>query len=266
MKMIFQKTNLPRRVRFLFILGLATLSPAAAINAGVTTLHLSGANEPNSNVILPVGDTAKLIAPTETLPGARWYKDGVAIGEIDKNVLILVSLKESDSGLYSFVAHPWTVVFGNKIQLTVKNFAVGQFCNFSSRITLRPGNGRQIVGFVVEAGHQSILIRAVGDSLRKFGITNPVASPRIEIYDAKGQLVDFVRPAVVFPPDYWPRVFANAGAFPLTGNEVPYVAFTLGGFREGAYTVHVSDDSQMGGEVLVEVYKVSVDTPILALP
>jgi len=97
--------------------------------------------------------------------------------------------------------------------------------NVSARIDLAP-NGSYVFGFVVPAlgwtsnvpgtGDLAILLRAVGPSLKAFGITNPAPSPSIQLYNSRGQQMSFVAFPTSLPID-WAGIMASAGAFPLTG-------------------------------------------------
>jgi len=225
-----------------------------------TNVTLGGTSEFNSRVLVPVGDTVRITAQSETV-GASWYKNGTLLSGTNSRILLLTNVDSGTSGMYSYKGGQPVVDLGNQIELTVIDITQGHLANYSSRLKLAPGSSTQISGFVV-AGTKTkgLLIRAVGESLRKFGINNPVENPRIQLY--KGEAIfGFTKPGVVDGPDYWARVFANCGAFPLDGSEQAWVAFGTGSFAPGAYTIHVSDDSKQGGEVLVEVYEVTVATP-----
>lgn len=124
-------------------------------------------------------------------------------------------------------------------------------------VFLQPGGDVGVLGFVIGGTTtKSLLIRAVGPTLASLGIPNPVAQPRISFFDAKGSPYSWARTAVVLPPEYWDQLFSSVGAFPLTGGEPAYLAYDVGPFPPGAYTVHVSDAAAKGGTVLVEGYEV----------
>jgi len=228
--------------------------------APITNLTLANASEPNSRVLVPRGDTVRITAQSE-MSGASWYKDGVSIPNTGSRTLLLTNIDFGTSGTYSYKGGQPAVDLGNQIELTVTDVSRGHVANYSSRVTLNPGSSTQISGFVVVGTRtKSLLVRAVGESLKRFGINYPVKNPRIQLY--KGEIpLGFTIPTVIEGPDYWARVFANAGAFPLDGNEQAWVAFGTGAFAPGSYTIHVSDDSKQGGEVLIEVYEITVATP-----
>lgn len=232
-----------------------------AQNSPITNITLGGVTEPDSRVIVPLGDSVRITAPSETA-GASWYKDGTLLSDTSGRTLLLANLDSTSSGVYSYRGGQPVGELGNRIELMVTDIAQGHVVNYSSRVTLAPGLSTQISGFVVAGARtKALLVRAVGESLRQFGINNPVTSPRIQLYRGETPISPAI-PSVVLDPTYWPRVFANCGAFPLTGNEQPWIAFLHAAFSPGAYTIHVSDDSKQGGEVLIEVYEITVPTPL----
>jgi len=130
---------------------------------------------------------------------------------------------------------------------------LGHLSVTSARVELAPGTAPQIVGFAVGGkSSKNLIVRAVGPSLAQFGITRPAALPRLRFYDATGTEIIWAHATVVID---WASIFASVGAFPLTGGEREYTAFTISSFAPGAYSVHVSDDAQQGGTALVEIYE-----------
>jgi hypothetical protein len=138
--------------------------------------------------------------------------------------------------------------------------------NFSTMVTLAPG-GMATMGFVVASGptNQSpglYLIRAVGPSLAKYGITNPAPQPVFNVFNAQGLAVLGTVPSGGFPvtilpvagnPPDWNAIFASVGAFPLVnGAQDTYAVLMV--FTPGSYTIQVTDYSGKGGQVLIEVY------------
>ncbi len=214
----------------------------------------------------PYGHEIRFLAPPSNFSQqARWHKDGLVISETGSSSFTIPAASESDSGVYTFAMQFFQIAISSSVTLTVEPPYASKFVNYSSMVRLSPGNDVQVTGFVVVGdGPKQILIRAVGDSLREFGIENPVAAPRFQLYKGK-ERAGFGNLGLVLPPAYWPELFANAGAFPLAGNEVAFVSYNAGNLDPGAYTIHVTDDTQAGGTVLVEVYEYS-KTPSLSTP
>lgn len=127
--------------------------------------------------------------------------------------------------------------------------------NVSTRLEVGLGLEVGIAGFVVEGpGTKRCIVRAIGPSLRDFGIPNPLANPVLELRDASGALLaenddwgadagaDSVRQAGLGPPDA-----AEAA-----------VARTL---APGAYTAVLRGVAGGTGVALVEVYDVAPADP-----
>ncbi|HNC23234.1 MAG TPA: immunoglobulin domain-containing protein [Opitutaceae bacterium] len=244
----------------LLLLGLTALAlPCQAGNVTILTMNLDIANgivapAGPSRVRVPPGESVRLVLPPEWPAAIQWRKNGQPISGATNATLVLGNVTTADSGLYTVTGAPFpTIACG--IQLEV--VAVGTTGNFSSRLRLQPGSDTQIIGFVVTGtATKTLLIRAVGPTLATFGVAGPAAQPRIAFFDSKGQPYSWARAAVVLPPEYWTGLFASVGAFPLTGGEEAYLAFDVGPFPPGAYTIHVTDASKAGGTVLVEAYEV----------
>ena len=241
---------------------------------GITRLLLAtdlqnGFAPPESpgRVRVPPAEQVWFVAPQNWPHAIQWTKDGKAITGATTSPLILRHVTFSDSGTYGLASPSPSngnfPVISTKVQLDVVRD--GHFCNISARVDLRPDRDVQIVGFVVD-GHSGkrLLIRAIGPTLDRFGISNPVREPRFRLFRGDGTEAIIVRPAVVLPPKYWTAIFDQAGAFPLKaeGAERPHIAYDTFDLPPGAYTVHVSDDTGMGGQAVVEVYEFDSYPPI----
>lgn len=236
-------------------------SPVLAVTytpTGSSTIQMEayfvspGTSKPPSHIRVPIGETVQMRAPEGFAGPFQWYKGKNPIVGATDGVYIIAYATEGDTASYSVTGLPakWAP---SAIMLDV--VGSGHLGNFSSRLNLKSGNDTQIIGYVVVGSQQkTLMIRAVGPSLQAFGITATVGKPRISITDAKGTKVGF-------SPDFrdvnWPELFGLLGAFPLSGNEGPE-AFFYGSFAPGAYAIQVSDDTKVGGTVLVEVYESTV--------
>jgi hypothetical protein len=132
----------------------------------------------------------------------------------------------------------------------IANGAV-RFINLSARTQVDAG---QILfaGFSVGPGAaKSVLIRAAGSSLAAFGVTDPMADPRIEVFNSSDTRI--------IQNDNWDgsaalgAFGASVAAFPFTaGSRDAALALTL---APGGYTIQVSGVGTSAGVVLVEVYE-----------
>lgn len=249
------------RLLALFALGcaaaLADTTDVPRLPAGITTLVMASdvgngfaPPAPGSRVTVPYYEEVRMRAPEGWAYPIQWTKNDKPITGATEPVLTLRFVTQADSGTYQIAGAPFPfITTGIKLEVA----AAGHVGNFSARLELAPGDGAQVVGFVVSGrGPKSLLLRAVGPSLRAYGVEKPAALPRMRFFDAAGKELVFAYPAVIID---WAPIFASAGAFPLTGGERERVAFTTLGLAPGAYSVHVSDDAGLGGTVLLEVYE-----------
>ncbi len=199
-----------------------------------------------SRVSVPVFEQVNLVVDS-TAP-IQWTKDGTAILGATARTLTLPFTTSGDRGLYNVTGLPAPLA-GTGIKLDVADSS--RFGNFSARLEIPAGAGaRQIIGFVVAGTtSKSLLVRAVGPSLKSFGLTRLVTQPEFAFFDAKGRPLVFAHPANVID---WKAVFTAIGAFPLTeqGDVFDYASFD-----PGTYTIQLSDRAALGGTVLLEIYE-----------
>lgn len=124
-----------------------------------------------------------------------------------------------------------------------------------------------MVGFVLQGDLKDVLIRVVGPSLRTFGVSQPWANPRFELYRAGSSTPLSGGPGPrngIAHYDDWSafetvtpgllKLFAHTGAFPLEVGSSDAVGVSPR-MATGAYTVVCSpENNDAGGEVLVEIY------------
>ncbi|MBI5766258.1 MAG: immunoglobulin domain-containing protein [Verrucomicrobia bacterium] len=129
----------------------------------------------------------------------------------------------------------------------------GRLVNLATRTRLAAAGDTVICGLSVAGdGAQSVLIRAIGPSLRQFGVTDPLPAPRLVVFDSAGnRLADTAR----WSPELSPT-FARVGAFALpSGSADSATVVRLEAGR--SLTVQVGDTTGGSGEVLLEIYEVT---------
>jgi len=125
--------------------------------------------------------------------------------------------------------------------------------NVSARAVSGTGTDTLIAGFVIAGpGTKSVLIRAIGPTLRNFGVTGVLTDPRLELISAAG--------AKLQENDNWgggtalSAAFKAVGAFELAPASLDAAVFaTLG---PGGYTAQVSGVGGGSGVALIEIYEV----------
>jgi glycerophosphoryl diester phosphodiesterase len=146
---------------------------------------------------------------------------------------------------------------------TDTNWAAGAPVNLSLRGRAIP-DSPLIGGFVVPAGSsQTVLVRGVGPSLGKFGISEPLSDPTLKIYDSHGVIV-------AENDDWWAdgeatlikNLSNTTGAFKLAAGREAGMLVTL---TPGAYTALLTDASNTrSGVGLLEIYAINTDAVNLA--
>jgi len=134
----------------------------------------------------------------------------------------------------------------------------GCLSNLSMRAQLAAGSGSMTAGFVISGtAPKTVLVRAGGPSLSRFGITQPVEDPVLELHQG---------PTVTLASnDDWAagldsgaalsKAFAAVGAYDWApGSKDAALLVTL---APGAYTAVFTDASRKGGAGIIEVYDMS---------
>ena len=153
-----------------------------------------------------------------------------------------------------------TLVVTNSFTPAVTS-AANRLLNISSRSELG-ATQTLISGFVVSGSStKHVLVRAVGPGLAGFGVTSPMATPELQIYQSGANGTS----TLLESNTGWgggaglAATFTQVGAFPLQPTSAD-AAFVID-LAPGAYTLHVFDASGKGGTVLAEVYDAS-STPL----
>jgi len=120
--------------------------------------------------------------------------------------------------------------------------------NISTRALVQTGNNVMIGGFIITgSGQKRVIVRAIGPSLVKHGITNPLQNPTLELHDHTGAVIAF--------NDNWMNApnkqeIINSGLAPTNNFE----SAILTSLSPGNYTAIVRGVNNGTGIALVEVY------------
>jgi uncharacterized delta-60 repeat protein len=186
----------------------------------------------------------------------QWQHDGVALPQGTSNVLSLPAATPASAGTYTVTVHNIAGATITSAPIVVTIDDTSRFTNISTRAHVGPGEQSVIAGFVVDGlNNRTVLVRGIGPSLAKFGVTGTLANPLLILHG----------PA--FPPNFafagsWsdtpsvtPALFASAGAFPLDAGSKD-AAVLLTSLPPGNYTVQLSTavpgDTGVG---LIELYE-----------
>lgn len=132
----------------------------------------------------------------------------------------------------------------------------GSGVNISTRARIHGRNDVVIAGFVIEGRPQAVLIRAVGPTLGRLGVTDALSDPSITVS---------ARNMIFTMNDNWSdsddadqvaELSSRIGAFSLEAGSFNATRVLI--LQPGPYTVHVaaSATSTLIGTVLVEVYSI----------
>ena len=128
--------------------------------------------------------------------------------------------------------------------------------NISTRAFVQTGDNVMIGGFIVQGTEpKRVIIRAIGPELSRFGISNVLVDPTLELYDGTGTLIA--------SNDNWQhtiiggiitanqvRAIQASGYAPRDGRESAIIAE----LPPGSYTGIVRGKNIITGVALVEVY------------
>lgn len=132
-----------------------------------------------------------------------------------------------------------------------------RFVNLSARARVSAGEGLMVVGFVVAGeGNVTLLLRGIGPTLQRFGLTGWLRDPAIELY-AGGTIIasnDDWRGTDQVEINRLEEARAAIGAFTLTSNSDAALLVTL---PPGAYTLQVHGTGTDAGVALAEIHEIS---------
>ncbi len=127
----------------------------------------------------------------------------------------------------------------------------GEFNNLSSRGYVANGQKVLIGGMIINGSDARVVIRALGPSLRQFGL-DALPNPALFLHDGNGQLLDVQYSYYENTPEDL-RVLENRGLTPQNANECAMVK-TL---PVGTYTAIIRGQNKSTGIALVEFYKLN---------
>jgi hypothetical protein len=128
--------------------------------------------------------------------------------------------------------------------------------NISTRSLVQTDEHVMIGGFIVQGtGTKRLIIRAIGPELTEFGITDPLANPRLELYNGTGALIgtnDDWQTTIIGGVITRNQVsdIQNSGLAPTAASESAIIA----DLQPGNYTAIVRGVNDTMGVALVEVY------------
>ncbi len=214
----------------------ATLTVTLPVTAPTfTSQPRSQSASAGSTVVFTTGVSAS------PAPAFQWLRNGALLPGATNSSLLLPSVSPADAGNYYVIASNGA---GSATSATATLTVTpgSALSNLSVRTTLAAGQ-TLIVGAVVSGGAKSILLRAAGPALNKFGLVG-MDDPRLELYTGA---------TMVGSNDTWSTglaaTFSRVGAFAFDPGSLDAA---LNQSISGAFTVQTRGTGP--GTVLVEAY------------
>jgi hypothetical protein len=192
----------------------------------------------------------------------QWKKDGIALAGATGAALTISGATTSDTGFYSVVIKGDNGTTESDLAIVIVSSASSsRLINLSTRAFV-PAGTALTPGFTLRGtSSKSLLVRAVGPTLARFGVASVLANPRFDLIPA-GE----VRPLLA--NDDWTAAAnssaiadttAAVGGFALEANSKDAAALaTLNTSQNSSYTVRItSGNADESGIVLAEVYDVN---------
>lgn len=234
--------------------------PQSSVTSSLVTLTVTTpllppvvATQPADTTVL-TGERVRLqVVATGTDPITyQWTKDGNRIPGATGSSLEIAAARPSDRGNYAVtMVNPAGTVTSRNAALVVN--PITRIANLSIR-TRVSGTGLLTVGLTVGgegvSGNKPLLLRAVGPTLREFGVGDAAADPQLKVF--RGE-------TTIAQNDNWSgsaeitTANGNVGAFGFAGAASKDAALLLGA-AAGGYTVQIGAADGGEGVALAEVY------------
>lgn len=194
-------------------------------------------------------------------PSYQWMKDGTPLLGATSDTLTLSSVQPSNSGSYSVaVGFGGRVATSRSAQVTVQAPGNSRIVNLSVRATAGSGNQTLITGFIVEGDGETVLLRGVGPTLARYGVSGPLSDPLITLYQGSNILASNDDWSVSGNAAQVETVTKTVNAFDLPPQSKD--ATLLRTFSTGGYTVLCTSAQNGGGGVaLLELYDADTSAP-----
>ena len=225
----------------------ATRSQPIASSASVATHHLNPGESVTLASFIPIANASY-----------QWKRNGASLAGTTGATLMIPAATTADMGFYSIVA---TTQDGAAVEtivasVTIASTGTSRLANLSTRGFV-PAGGSLTPGFSLRgAGSTRLLVRAVGPTLARFGLSEALRDPTLEIRSTDGS-------QPMLANDNWATA---ANALDVNSTTASVGAFALNTFAKDAavvapfasdrsYTARiVGADADAPGVVLAEVY------------
>jgi hypothetical protein len=226
-----------------------TLAPAPPTTPPVANGAPAIASGPASQTTNSGGNVTLSVTASGSGPlSYQWLKDGQEIPGATAAIHTFANARSSDAGSYQVrISNGAGSIFSPAAELTVRS---SRLINLSTRAFVPAGSTLTPGFFIRGSGTKPLLIRAVGPTLRRFGVTTALPETKLEVYPP-GSASPLAREAYPALSDI--DVAISVGAFPLDPDARDTSVQTT--LAPQAYTVRISGgDAGMMGVTLAEIY------------
>ncbi len=164
---------------------------------------------------------------------------------------MITNAQPSHTGAYTVVVTNLAGSVTSGVASVVVVERVSRIIKLSVRSALNPGQ-TLTVGFVVNGASKPLLIRAVGPTLRQFGLPTAMADPVLTLFNATTSIGVSDNWSGTPSTSQISTAAQNLGAFALPNPSFDAALLTTLG--DAAFTVQAVEKNQAGGIVLVELY------------
>jgi hypothetical protein len=202
-----------------------------------------------------VGSTVVFNATVTGATSYRWQRNGADLSGATSSTLVISNAAPTSVGSYALIASNSTGnVITNSVQLdVVTSTNPGRLINLAILTTIGPGETMTmgtVLGPASVGGTASLLARAAGPSLTKFGVIGYVPDPKLSLMfggTTIGSNNDWGNnPALT-------AAFAQTGAFGFLDNSKDAAVFKTG-LAPGNYSAQVADATGSSGSIIAEMY------------
>lgn len=230
---------------------------ASASKAGFYEASVAGSSAATYTIVSPTGQAMVLTTTTSGADAGTGTAD--AAGKVQVTTVNNQTVTATVSADATQIAATVKDSSGKELVFTGASdevLAAQRLVNVSTRSRSSTGNNVAIAGFVI-GGEESktVLIRAVGPTLAKFGVSGAMTSPKLELYQGSKVIGTNSGWATAKNAAEMSAAAKRALAFDLDANSLDAVIYTT--LAPGSYTAAVSNNASTDGVALVEVYDLS---------
>ena len=210
--------------------------------------------QPVSQTVAAGGNTTfSVAASSDQALTYQWYRNGTAISGATSASLALTSLSAAQNGAYHVVVNGTeTTRTSRTAYLQVATPNPGRIVNESVNTTISPGTSLT-VGFVIDGGDKTMLIRGMGPTLAQppFNLGNVQNDLSISLFQAGNSTTPLETNAGWANDTAIAAAAAEVGAFAFASTDD---AAVLRAMTSGSYTAVLSATGTTAGTAIMEAY------------